>query len=96
METENSLSSSCRYCRFYSPEGRRGGMCGQLGVPVQAKWKACCLALPPFVASWEGLEEILKLPDTEPVFTVSHSLNCAVESSESTIAKVSAARSLRE
>ncbi|MEB3178407.1 MAG: hypothetical protein VKL59_05105 [Nostocaceae cyanobacterium] len=91
METGNSLSSCCRYCRYYSPEGRRGGTCGQLGVPVQASWKACCLALPPFAASWEGLEHILNLPDKEPVFDVAHPLNCAVESPASTPAKLNVA-----
>ena len=52
-----STSGSCRYCRFFTPEGRRGGYCNQLGVPVQSKWKACMLALPPFAPSWETLEQ---------------------------------------
>jgi hypothetical protein len=36
--------SNCRACRYYQPEGRRGGSCQQLGVPVQANWTACPLA----------------------------------------------------
>lgn len=61
MKTTNCLTSACRYCRFYNPEGRRGGSCQQLSVPVEANWKACSLALPPFTSAWESLEEIMLL-----------------------------------
>ncbi|GAB1539223.1 hypothetical protein NUACC21_18890 [Scytonema sp. NUACC21] len=61
------LTSACRYCRYYQPEGRRGGMCQQLGAPVQGNWKACSLAVPPFVPSWETLEDVWSLPDGTPV-----------------------------
>jgi hypothetical protein len=59
MKTPNCLTSACRHCRFYQPEGRRGGQCQQLGVPVRGTWKACQLAIPPFAPSWENLEEIM-------------------------------------
>lgn len=59
MKTVN-LTSACRYCRYYQPEGRRGGMCEQLGVPVQACWSACSMASPPFT-SWKTLEEFVHL-----------------------------------
>ncbi len=59
MKTPNCLTSACRHCRFYQPEGRRGGQCQQLGVPVRGSWKACQLAIPPFAPSWENLEEIM-------------------------------------
>jgi hypothetical protein len=39
------------------PEGRRGGQCSLLSVPVQGSWKTCQLSLPPFLQSWENLEE---------------------------------------
>lgn len=57
----NPVTSACKSCRFYTPEGRRGGNCQQLGVPVRGGWKACSLALPPFAPSWESLEEIFNL-----------------------------------
>lgn len=57
----NPGTSACKSCRFYTPEGRRGGNCQQLGVPVRGGWKACSLALPPFAPSWESLEEIFNL-----------------------------------
>ncbi|MFB2893564.1 hypothetical protein ACE1CI_11690 [Aerosakkonemataceae cyanobacterium BLCC-F50] len=57
----NPVTSACKSCRFYTPEGRRGGNCQQLGVPVRGGWKACSLALPPFATSWESLEEIFNL-----------------------------------
>lgn len=74
MKTANFATSSCRYCRYYNPEGRRGGACQQLGVPVQAHWKACVLAARPFTAGWESLEDVVRLE-------TSLSLNCSTEHS---------------
>jgi hypothetical protein len=61
MKNTYFLTSACRYCRHYEPEGRRGGTCQKLGVQVQSEWKACVLALPPFATTWENLEEIVLL-----------------------------------
>lgn len=61
MKTSNCLISACRSCRYYSPEGRRGGQCQILGVPVQSSWKACSLAFPPFAPSWEHFEDLMVL-----------------------------------
>ena len=66
MEPIKSSTSACRYCRHYQPQGRRGGMCKQLGSLVQAGWKACSLAIPPFAPSWETLEDAWSLPDATP------------------------------
>jgi hypothetical protein len=55
---KTSLTSACRHCRHYTPEGRRGGVCEQLNVPVQGAWKACSLAVSPFGPSWENIEEL--------------------------------------
>ncbi|AVH66097.1 hypothetical protein CDG77_28665 [Nostoc sp. 'Peltigera membranacea cyanobiont' 213] len=74
MKPIKFLASACRYCRHYQPEGRRGGVCQQLGAPVQATWKACSLALPPFAPSWETLEDAWTLPDAAPVLACSHSV----------------------
>lgn len=63
MNTSDSFISACRYCRYYSPEGRRGGTCQQLGVPVQACWKACSVAMPVFGSHWQDLEKIWSMPD---------------------------------
>ncbi|ACC82348.1 hypothetical protein [Nostoc punctiforme] len=73
MKPIKFLASACKYCRHYQPEGRRGGTCQQLGAPVQATWKACSLALPPFAPSWETLEDAWTLPDARPVLACSHS-----------------------
>ncbi len=64
MKTSNFLTSSCRFCRYYQTEGRRGGMCQQLGVPVRAEWKACSLAAAPFTPTWESLEKVVKLENS--------------------------------
>jgi len=61
MKTANFITSSCRYCRYYQAEGRRGGTCDQLNVPVQGQWKACALAARPFANSWENLEDVVHL-----------------------------------
>ncbi|MBU7586232.1 MAG: hypothetical protein KAF91_25765 [Nostoc sp. TH1S01] len=74
MKPIKFLTSACRYCRHYKPEGRRGGMCQQLGAPVQASWKACSLALPPFAPSWETLEDSWSLPDGTPVLAGANSV----------------------
>jgi len=54
MDTTQGLTSYCRHCRFYTPEGRRGGNCGQLGVTVSGTWRSCSLSMPPFAPSWES------------------------------------------
>ncbi|GBE92498.1 hypothetical protein NCWK1_2254 [Nostoc cycadae WK-1] len=41
---------------------------------MQASWKACSLALPPFAPSWETLEDSWSLPDGTPVLNGGHSL----------------------
>ncbi len=41
--------STCRYCRSYQVEGRRGGHCSKLNVSVQSRWSACSLAEPTFM-----------------------------------------------
>ena len=61
MKEINSLTSVCRHCRSYKPEGRRGGSCQMLGVPVQGSWKACTLASSPFETTLKKLEDIFHL-----------------------------------
>ena len=46
-------TSRCGLCRFYVHEGRRGGQCSQLDVPVDSSWKACSLAISPFASAGE-------------------------------------------
>jgi len=48
MQDLSTPISSCRHCRFYRPQGRRGGQCEQLSVDVQGAWQACALVEPPF------------------------------------------------
>ncbi len=74
MKPIKFLTSACRYCRHYKPEGRRGGLCQQLGAPVLGSWKACSFALPPFAPTWESLEDVWSLPDATPVLASSSSL----------------------
>ncbi len=64
MKKANFLTSACRCCRNYTPEGRRGGTCELLGAPVKAGWKACVYACPPFAGTWDSLEEIVHLENS--------------------------------
>ena len=61
MKTANFLTSSCRHCRYYQSEGRRGGTCQQLGGPVQPDWKACAVAARPFTPDWNELKGMARL-----------------------------------
>ncbi|MGB5712991.1 MAG: hypothetical protein WBM44_19055 [Waterburya sp.] len=67
MNEINFSTSACRYCRFYEPQGRRGGSCQMLGVPVQSSWKACNLASPPFETTVKKLEDIFQLETSIPL-----------------------------
>lgn len=58
MTAINFTTSACRCCRYFQPEGRRGGVCQQLSVPVRGSWKACSLASSPFAPSWGRIEGI--------------------------------------
>lgn len=85
MKSLNLPTSACRYCRYYQPEGRRGGLCQTLGAPVQGSWKACSFAIPAFEPAWEGLEEMVFLSGSPPVLascSVASALDSAIDTSE--------------
>jgi hypothetical protein len=42
-------------------EGRRGGLCHQLGVLVQGRWRACPFAAPLFAAPASDTSSMLSL-----------------------------------
>lgn len=56
MKETNFLDLNCRHCRYYQPEGRRGGSCLKLGVSVLSNWKACLLACSPFTSTLKNLD----------------------------------------
>ncbi len=64
-----SISSSCRHCRHYVHEGRRGGQCEQLNVSVQSGWDACVLSQAIF----------LDAPIVSPIVTCKSPEHCADE-----------------
>ena len=55
------LTSACRSCHHFAPEGRRGGTCQKLNVPVQGSWKSCSLAISAFSSSWDNWDNVKKL-----------------------------------
>ncbi len=64
MKPDNSLTSACRYCQYYAHEGRRGGLCQQLDVPVEANWKSCSISVPAFSHAWENISDIVFLENS--------------------------------
>lgn len=83
MKKINFSTSACRYCRFYEPEGRRGGSCQLLGVPVDSSWEACNFASPPFETTLEKLENMLQLETSialdSPERVIPHKIDLNVE-----------------
>ena len=67
MNDQNCITSACRYCRFYKPEGMHGGACQQLNVSVRSDWKACQLGLPAFSNDWDA--DGLALPNRQIALT---------------------------
>ncbi len=67
MKEIDFSTSACRHCRFYSPEGRRGGSCQKLNVPVRGSWKACTFASSPFETTLNKLEHIFYLDTSKKV-----------------------------
>lgn len=57
MSNADSSKLDCRHCRYYRPEGRRGGSCQLLCVSVRGIWPACSLVVPSFAPSWEAPQE---------------------------------------
>jgi hypothetical protein len=57
MKAPLNPNLACRYCRYYSPEGHRGGACERLSVHVQGEWLACSLMIPSFSSEWEKVEQ---------------------------------------
>lgn len=82
MKSVKDAISACRHCRFYQIEGRRGGDCQQLGVPVQGSWKACSLAAQPFASQWDDWSEVvsrrLSSPDPQTVVASEISLQMSI------------------
>jgi hypothetical protein len=62
MKSTTLHIACCSRCNHYTLEGRRGGQCEQLGVPVQGRWKACPLAEPVFLTPLPELRELDLLP----------------------------------
>lgn len=48
MNSQHCSISTCRNCRHFQTEGRRGGFCEQLGTFTDPAWSACPLAIAAF------------------------------------------------
>ncbi|NJL48477.1 MAG: hypothetical protein HC929_14615 [Leptolyngbyaceae cyanobacterium SM2_5_2] len=64
MKSVRSQILCCSRCRYYTPEGRRGGQCGMLGVPVQGRWNSCSLSMPVFVTPLPEISPLEFLPQS--------------------------------
>ena len=92
MKTSTFSTFSCRHCRYYQAEGRRGGNCNKLDSPVRAEWKACVLAAHPFASPWDKLEEVALLESSFALdFPGDHEfLEEGVQSSDLKLSEISA------
>ncbi len=61
MDSSGNSITACKLCQHYNPEGRRGGFCGRLAVPVSPTWEACSLAAHPFEPSWQPNDDFSSL-----------------------------------
>lgn len=66
--------TSCRFCRYYAPEGRRGGGCQKLDAFVHAEWEACSLSEAPFDSSWENSMENIFYTDRLILLSKKHKI----------------------
>jgi hypothetical protein len=82
MDSLDTSITTCRLCQHYSPEGRRGGFCEKLDVPVISKWDACSLATHPFETSWQSDQEFNSLFDDSLVPMSEHLESSSLEISE--------------
>ncbi len=62
MNRSSSPTFLCRHCRYYAPQGRRGGHCNKLNVAVKSQWEACSLVASPFTSAWKELGDIMLWP----------------------------------
>lgn len=58
-----SPTFTCRFCRHYAPEGRRGGHCQKLGASMRGDWKACTLMIPTFKTPGDQLGEMMAVAE---------------------------------
>lgn len=60
MITLNSESlgiPACRFCKHYTPEGRRGGTCEIFEVDVSGNWQPCSISEPIFATNFREPEQ---------------------------------------
>lgn len=74
--------STCRCCQYYKPEGRRGGNCQQLGVPVRGCWKACSIGSPAFDRYGSRLQEDFAILENSLMLDCIPSYTVAEQSTE--------------
>lgn len=85
MKSPDFFTSSCRHCRHYSPEGRRGGHCHQLNVPVQGAWQACSLAIPMFQPTWNFQKISIWQDETPQAFPTPLSVQTSVPTEDTEV-----------
>ncbi|WP_347272436.1 hypothetical protein [Leptolyngbya sp. FACHB-36] len=85
MTTPTNSTFACRYCRHYTPQGRRGGHCQQLNVTVQGSWRACSLAIPPFQRTWNSLGDVIHWQPMLPLREVTNSISAGAERALETV-----------
>lgn len=61
MNKNNSSISTCKNCRCFQAEGRRGGTCSRFETFADSDWTACPLVVPIFDEIQEEKQELVLL-----------------------------------
>ncbi|BAW96136.1 hypothetical protein NIES970_10590 [[Synechococcus] sp. NIES-970] len=78
MKPPSCSTSTCKHCRYFQAEGRRGGICKRFETFAAGDWTSCDFALPIFGEEWEAATDLIHLEK-------SFSLEFATQKSPTTI-----------
>jgi hypothetical protein len=61
MKPPSCSVSTCKHCRCFQAEGRRGGICKRFETFAAGDWTSCDFALPIFGDDWEVSTDLMRL-----------------------------------
>ncbi|WP_045441371.1 hypothetical protein [Picosynechococcus sp. NKBG042902] len=79
MKPQSCSVSTCKHCRCFQAEGRRGGICKRFETFAAGDWTSCPFALPIFEDNWEPTTDLVLLEK-------SFSLECVAQKVPTAIA----------
>ncbi|MBV5259551.1 hypothetical protein FLX56_14105 [Synechococcus moorigangaii CMS01] len=83
MKPQNCSISTCKHCRCFQAEGRRGGICKRFETFAAGDWASCAFALPIFEGDWDSPSDLLLLEKSFSLeFTAPKSMSAQTAYSE--------------